>query len=58
MEVKELKELDTVNHRYKLMHMVMVNKQNNRKSVLTVDKVKFNPNIKENYFTTRYLERK
>ena len=58
MGVREIKELDTSNHKYKLMHMIMVNKQNNRKSVLKVDKVKFNPNIKDDYFTTRYLERK
>jgi len=57
LAVKEIKELDTKNHKYRPLHMVMINKQNNRKSVLKVDKIQFNPNVKDDYFTTRYLER-
>ncbi len=55
--VKEVKEIDPENHRYRPMHMIMVNKQNNRKSILKVDKIQFNPDVKDEYFTTRYLER-
>jgi len=57
LAVKEIKELDPENHKYRPMHMVMVNKQNNRKSILKVDRIQFNPDVKDDYFTTRYLER-
>ncbi|MCK4525821.1 outer membrane lipoprotein-sorting protein [candidate division WOR-3 bacterium] len=55
--VKEIKELDTKNHKYRPLHMIMTNKQNNRKSILKVNEIKFTPNVKDDYFTTRYLER-
>ena len=57
LSVKEIRELDPVNHRYRPIHMIMVNKQNNRKSILKIDEIQFNPNVKDDYFTTRYLER-
>jgi outer membrane lipoprotein-sorting protein len=57
LEVKAIKELDTKHHKYRPTHMVMVNKQNNRKSILKVDKIQFNPDVKDEFFTTRYLER-
>jgi hypothetical protein len=37
--------------------MVIVNRQNGRKSVLNVDEIQFNPEVKDEFFTTRYLER-
>lgn len=57
MNVYEIKELDTKNHKYRLMHLEMENKQNDRKSILKVDQVQFSPNTKDDFFTTRYLER-
>lgn len=57
LEVIEIQEIDPKNHRYRPMHMVMVNKQNGRKSILKVNQILFNPNVKDEYFTTRYLER-
>lgn len=57
LSVKEIRELDLVNHRYRFIHMVMVNKQNDRKSILKINEIQFNPNVKDDYFTTRYLER-
>ena len=57
LEVKEIRELDAKNHKFRPIHMVMVNKQNDRKSILKVDKIQFSPNVKDAYFTTRYLER-
>ncbi len=57
LSVLEIKEVDTVNHRYRPMHMVMVNKQNDRKSILKINQIQFNPDVKDDYFTTRYLER-
>jgi hypothetical protein len=55
--VHEIKELDTVNHKYRAKHLEMVNLQNDRRSVLLNEQLDFNPNIKDDYFTTRYLER-
>jgi hypothetical protein len=57
LSVKEIRELDPVNHRYRPIHMIMVNKQNDRKSILKINEIQFNPNVKDDYFTTRYLER-
>ena len=53
----EVKLLDTKNKRYRAMHMEMINKQNGRRSVFTSEKVVFAPDTKDDYFTTRYLER-
>ena len=55
--VENVKEIDTKNHKYRPMCMVMVNKQNGRKSVLDVDEIQFSPDVKDEFFTTRYLER-
>ncbi|HWA75882.1 MAG TPA: outer membrane lipoprotein-sorting protein [Polyangiaceae bacterium] len=53
----DLKLLDAKNKRYRPMHMEMVNKQNGRRSVFDSEKVSFAPDTKEEFFTTRYLER-
>jgi hypothetical protein len=55
--VYEIKELDTKNHKYRLAHMVMENKQNGRQSIMKVEKIQFTPKVKDEYFTIRYLER-
>jgi outer membrane lipoprotein-sorting protein len=55
--VKEIKLIDPERMKYRLMEMEMVNKQNGRISKLKVDKIQFNPDVKDEYFTTRYLER-
>lgn len=57
LEVKEVMEVDTENHKFRPVHMIMTNKQNNRKSILKVEKIQLNPGVKDEYFTTRYLER-
>lgn len=57
LNVKEIKEVDPENHKYRFMHMVMINKQNGRQSIMRVNEIQFNPNVKDDYFTTRYLER-
>ena len=57
LAIKEVKELDPENHKYRPMHMIMVNKQNGRESIMKVDQIKFSPDVKDEYFTTRYLER-
>ena len=55
--VYKVKELDPVNHKYRAMHLEMTNKQNDRRSIMINEQLEFNPNIKDDYFTTRYLER-
>jgi outer membrane lipoprotein-sorting protein len=55
--VKDIQEVDVKNHKYKALHMVMENKQNGRKSIIKIEKIVFNPDVKDEYFTTRYLER-
>ena len=57
LAIENVTEIDTKNHKYRPMRMVMVNKQNGRKSVLDVDEIQFNPEVKDEFFTTRYLER-
>ena len=57
LAVENVKEIDTKNHKYRPTRMVMVNQQNGRKSVLNVDEIQFNPEVKDEFFTTRYLER-
>jgi hypothetical protein len=57
LAVENVKEVDTQNHKYRPTRMVMVNKQNGRKSVLNVDEIQFNPEVRDDFFTTRYLER-
>lgn len=57
LEVREVMEVDTENHKYRPVHMIMTNKQNNRKSILKVEKIQINHGVKDEYFTTRYLER-
>jgi len=57
LSVKEVKEIDPESHRYRPMQMIMINQQNGRKSILKIDEIQFNPGVKDEYFTTRYLER-
>ena len=55
--VEEVKEIDTKKHRYRAMYMLMVNKQDGRKSEVKIDVIKLRLDIGDDYFTTRYLER-
>jgi hypothetical protein len=57
LTIKEIKEMDPKNKKYRPTNMIMVNKQNKRKSLLVMEKIEFSPNVKDDYFTTRYLER-
>jgi outer membrane lipoprotein-sorting protein len=57
LAVENVKEVDTQNHKYRPTRMLMVNKQNGRKAVLNVDEIQFNPDVRDDFFTTRYLER-
>ena len=55
--VHEIKELDTKNHKYRFMNSEAINKQNGRRSTFVNEKIEFNPDVDDNYFTTQYLER-
>lgn len=57
LTVGEVKELDPENKKFRPMLMLMVNKQNGRRSILKIEEIQFNPDVKDEYFTTRYLER-
>jgi len=57
LTVDKVTEIDPENHKYRPLHMMMVNKQNGRRSVLNVEEIQFNPDVKDEFFTTRYLER-
>lgn len=56
LKVKEIELLNKNNHKYMATHMVMENKINSRKSIMEINKMEYNPNVKEDYFTIRYLE--
>jgi|WetSurMetagenome_2_1015567.scaffolds.fasta_scaffold00108_21 hypothetical protein len=53
----KVQALDAKNGKYQPVDILMENKQNGRSSRFTTDKMVFNPNVKEDYFTTDYLEK-
>ncbi len=53
----DVKKIDPAGKKYMATRMEMSNMQNGRKSVMTIDKIQYNPNVKEEYFTLGYLER-
>ena len=53
----DVRELDPAGKKYIATRMEMNNMQNGRKSVMTLDKIQYNPDVKEEYFTLAYLER-
>jgi len=57
LTVHEITELDPANHRCRLTHFEMENKQNGRRSIIKVEEIRFAPDASDEYFTTRYLER-
>jgi hypothetical protein len=57
LNTSDVKLLDPKNKRYRPLTMEMVNKQNGRKSIFKSEKIALAPDTKDDYFTTRYLER-
>ena len=57
MTAKDVKLLDPAGKKYMATNMVMENVQNGRKSIMTMDKVQFSPNVGDQYFTVDYLEK-
>ncbi|MFC2113283.1 outer membrane lipoprotein-sorting protein [Bacteroidota bacterium] len=52
-----IKAIDPSGNKYMALYMEMVNEENGRRSVMTMDKIQYSPNIKEEYFTLAYLEK-
>ena len=52
-----VKLLDRAKKRYRALRMVMVNKQNKRKSIMHIGRIRLRATIPDRYFTTRFLER-
>jgi hypothetical protein len=57
LSVLKVQEVDIKNHKFRPVHLKMENIQNGRKSVLKIEKIVYSPNVKDEYFTTRFLER-
>ena len=58
LNVPKFELIDQSRGKYLAVEMIMQNIQNDRKSIMKMDKVQFNPNVRDDYFTTRYLEKK
>ena len=57
MMTEKVKLLDEKNGKYQPVDITMENKQNNRSSRFVTEKIVFNPKVKEEYFTTDYLQK-
>lgn len=57
LSINKIAEVDTKNHKFRPLDLVMINKQNGRKSILVIDKIVVNPEVNDEYFTVGYLEK-
>jgi hypothetical protein len=57
LTVNKVKLLDEKAQKYQATDIVMENTINNRKSQFIIDQIVLNPDVKEEYFTTGYLEK-
>jgi hypothetical protein len=57
LKADNIRKLEGGQARYRAMRMEMINKQNGRRSVFVSEKLAYAPRTKDDYFTTRYLER-
>ena len=57
LTVSSVIEVDKTNHKYKIKEMKMVNLLNGRQSTSVIDEIQYTPNVSDDYFTTRYLEK-
>jgi len=56
MNVKKVELIDPKNKKYQNTIMEIYNEQNGRSSIFEIEKIIYNPNVKDIYFTTKYLE--
>lgn len=57
LTAKNIKCIEPKNKKFQATEITMKNIQNNRKSIMSIEKIIFNPSVKDEYFTTRYLEK-
>jgi outer membrane lipoprotein-sorting protein len=57
MKARDVKAIDPDGSKYMATYMEMKNLENGRRSVMTMDKIQYNPDVKEDYFTLNYLEK-
>jgi hypothetical protein len=57
LKADDIKLVDPKKQRYRVMRMEMTNKRTGRHSVFETTKISYAPDTKDEYFTTRYLER-
>jgi outer membrane lipoprotein-sorting protein len=57
MTAPKVQLLDEKNKKYQPVDITMANKQNGRTSRIVMEKLIFNPKVKDEYFTTDYLEK-
>ncbi|BDU51604.1 hypothetical protein HLVA_21730 (plasmid) [Haliovirga abyssi] len=57
MEALGIKKIDVKRNRYRATHLIIKNLDNGRSSEMIIEKIKLRENIKDSYFTTRFLER-
>ncbi len=57
MTINKVKKVDEKNNKYRPVDLIMVNKQNDRKSTLIIEKIVVNEKVKDEYFTVGYLEK-
>ena len=57
LTASKVKQIDSEGKHFRPMKMEMVNKQNRRRTTMTFDKLEVSKKVKDEYFTTRYLER-
>jgi outer membrane lipoprotein-sorting protein len=53
----EVRQIDPSGGKFMATRLEMNNLKNGRRSVMTLDKIQFNPDVREDYFTLAYLER-
>jgi len=54
---RNIQLMDEKNKKYQALEITMVNKQNGRKSIMKFDQIQYNPDVEDEYFTIRYLEK-
>lgn len=57
LQIFAYREIDVIDHKYIITHMGISNVQNGRSSEMIMDKVMFNPNVPDSYFTITFLEK-
>jgi hydrophobe/amphiphile efflux-3 (HAE3) family protein len=57
LKADNIKAVDPEGKKFMAMRMEMVNRLNGRRSVLIIDKIQYNPQVREEYFTLSFLEK-